>query len=246
MYVGIPKRFKAYFTNAFFASYPTSDIIDVTPIKIPENREHIRFSRRGKFLTKEEFTRDGTYMDPMSALFALFTTIDQESRLDLYFTYSFKHPRTLAYVFKLLWGTRKGKSDLDAEPKKEEKPEIFASFSFKIFSKDPYLTQQLKQNIRSAYAPFISNGKVRIWKAKKYYGLTHAQADNFFHIPMKENFVKGLDYCVYKKLPYPVNLPTLKNTQANDLTIIGNTDYRGEKITFGIKKEDKFRHVYIV
>ena len=55
-----------------------------------------------------------------------------------------------------------------------------------------------------------------------------------------------MDYCVYKKLPYPVNLPTTKNTQEGDLTVIGNTDYRGEKITFGIKKEDKFRHVYII
>ena len=26
MYVGIPKKFKTYFTNTFFASYPTSDL----------------------------------------------------------------------------------------------------------------------------------------------------------------------------------------------------------------------------
>jgi len=103
MYVGIPKKFKTYFTNTFFASYPTSDLIEVNPIKIPENRNHIHFSRRGKFLTKEEFTRDGTYMDPISPLFALFTPIDPESRLTLYFSYTFRHPRTLSYIFTRLY-----------------------------------------------------------------------------------------------------------------------------------------------
>ena len=74
----------------------------------------------------------------------------------------------------------------------------------------------------------------------------HSQAVNFFHIPTMENFVKGLDYTLYRKLAYPTNLPTTKNTDPKKLTVLGNTDYRGEKITFGIKEEDKFRHMYIV
>jgi len=55
-----------------------------------------------------------------------------------------------------------------------------------------------------------------------------------------------MEYCLYKKLPFPTNLPTLRNTKKEDLTVIGNTDYRGDKITFGIREEDKFRHMYIV
>ena len=108
------------------------------------------------------------------------------------------------------------------------------------------MAEQLRHNIKSAYSPFISDGKLKIKTTEKLIGLTHAQADNFFHLPTIANFVKGLDYCVYRKLPYPTNLPTTKNTPSNDLTVLGLTDYRGEKITFGIKKEDKFRHMYIV
>jgi hypothetical protein len=56
--------------------------------------------------------------------------------------------------------------------------------------------------------------------------MTHSQAGNFFHIPTMENFNKGLDYTLYRKLAYPTNLPTTKNTPAAELTVLGNTDYR--------------------
>lgn len=202
-----------------------------------ENREHIIFSRKGKIHSKDEFTRDGTYMDPMNALFALYNTVDLESQLNLYFTYTFKHPRTFRHLagkfFHLIRGARKSKGDDEAPEKTVEiKPEIFASFSYKIISRDKYMAEQLRHNIKSAYSPFVSNGKLKIRSTEKFLGLTHNQAVNFFHVPTVANFVKGLDYCVYRKLPYPTNLPNAKNTQANDLTILGLTDYRGEKITF--------------
>lgn len=69
---------------------------------------------------------------------------------------------------------------------------------------------------------------------------------NLFHLPTKANFVKGLDYTVYRKLPYPTTIPTPENTPAHQLTLIGDTDYRGDKIRFGVREEDKFRHMYIV
>lgn len=223
--------------------------MEVSPITLPLVREHIIFPDSEKVLAKENFTKDGTYMDPMSALFALFNIVDQESTFDIYFTYTFKHPRTFEHVMgnfvKRVWGKKKNK-DGTAEAKPEIKPEIFASFSYKIRTKDVYLAEQLRQNIKSAFAPFTSNGKLKIKKSENFLGLSHAQVVNFFHIPTMANFVKGLEYCVYRKLPYPTNLPTLKNSEASDLTILGNTDYRGEKITFGVKKEDKFRHMYIV
>lgn len=250
MYVGIPNDFKGYFQNTFFASYPTSDLIEVSTIKIPEQREHIIFSPKGKVASKEEFTRDGTYMDPMNALFALYSTVDQQSCFSLYFTYTFKLPKSLSYFLlstvKRIRGTRKEKDNEDKPTPKEIPADMFCSFSYKIQTKDKYMTEQLKLNIKSAFSPFISNGKLKISQSQKFMGLSHSQSENFFHIPTMANFIKGLDYCVYRKLPYPSNLPTLKNTQENDLTILGNTDYRGENVTFGIKKEDKFRHMYIV
>lgn len=62
--------------------------------------------------------------------------------------------------------------------------------------------------------------------------VTFDQAINPFHLPTKANFVKGLDYTLYRKLPYPTNLPTMENTPENKITILGDTDYRGDKIRF--------------
>ena len=224
MYVGIPKDFKGYFQNTFYASYPTSDLIEVPAIKIPEQRNNIIFSSKGKVANKEDFTRDGTYMDPMYALFALYSTVDQESYFSLYFTYTFKHPRSLRYLLlrtaKRVRGTRKDKDDEDKATPKELPADMFCSFSYKIQTKDKYMAEQLRLNIKSAFSPFISNGKLKISQSQKFIGLSHGQAENFFHIPTMANFIKGLDYCVYRKLPYPSNLPTIKNTKEDDLTIL--------------------------
>ncbi len=252
LYVGVPKDFKNYFENTFYTSYPTSDLIELEkPVSIPQKREWIHFSKEGKILNKDEFTRWGMYMDPMNGIFALYNMVDIQSRLDIYFTYTFWLKKDflqyLSKIFKRIREPKKKNPDgTTAEKTVEEKPEIFGSFSYRVVSKDQYTKETLKKNIVAAFAPFISNGKIKIKTSEWFHGMAHAQAENFFHIPTIENFNKGLEYTPYRKLPYPTNLPTSKNTDVKDLTILGNTDYRGEKITFGIKKEDKFRHMYIV
>lgn len=58
LYVGVPKDFKNYFENTFYASYPTSDLIELKDgIAIPQTREWLIFSKEGKLLSKDEFTR---------------------------------------------------------------------------------------------------------------------------------------------------------------------------------------------
>lgn len=252
LYVGVPKDFKNYFENTFFASYPTSDLTELKDsINIPQTREWLLFSKEGTLLTKEEFTRWGTYMDPMNGIFALYNMVDVNSRLNIYFTYTFKLKKNfLEYinaVFKRIREPKKKNEDgTPIEKKAEIKPEIFGSISYKIITKDPYIKDSLKKNIIAAFAPYISNGKIKIKTSEKFHGMTHSQAGNFFHLPTLENFNKGLEYTLYKKLPYPTNLPTAKNTDPKDLTMLGYTDYRGDKVTFGIRTEDKFRHMYIV
>ncbi len=252
LYVGVPKDFKNYFENTFYASYPTSDLVELKDaIAIPQKREWLVFSKEGTLLGKDEFTRWGTYMDPMNGIFSLYNMVDANSKLDLYFTYTFKLRKNFLQfmnsVFK--WIREPKKKNADGTPMEkpvEIKPEIYGSFSYKISTKDHYLREHLKKNIIAAFAPFITNGKIKIKTSEKFHGMTHSQAGNFFHLPTLENFNKGLDYTLYRKLPYPTNLPTIKNTDPKEFTMLGNTDYRGEKITFGIRKEDKFRHMYIV
>jgi hypothetical protein len=252
LYVGVPRDFKNYFENTFYTSFPTSDIQEMKePFPTTQRRERLQFDKEGILLTKDEFTRGGTYMDPMNGIFSLYNMVDQNSKLDIYFTYTFKLEKSffqyMQAIFKRIREPKKKNPDgTPIEKPKEEKPEIYGSFSYKIATKDHYTRENLKKNIIAAFAPFVSNGKIKIKTSEKFHGMMHSQAVNFFHIPTMDNFVKGLDYTLYRKLPYPTNLPTTKNTDPKTLTILGNTDYRGEKITFGIRDEDKFRHMYIV
>ena len=187
----------------------------------------------------------------MNGIFSLYNMVDVNSTLNIYFTYTFKIKKNfIQYVDKIFKRIREPKKkDEDGAPierKPEIRPEIFGSLSYKVISKDPYIKETLKKNILAAFSPYVSNGKIKIKTSEKFHGMTHSQAGNFFHVPTMENFNKGLEYTLYRKLPYPTNLPTTNNTDKEQLTIIGNTDYRGDKVLFGIKEEDKFRHMYIV
>ncbi|MFZ5341102.1 MAG: hypothetical protein ACOZBL_00570 [Patescibacteria group bacterium] len=54
----------------------------------------------------------------------------------------------------------------------------------------------------------------------KYNLANYSQVINFFHLPTKEYFIKNFDYLVYRKLPYPPNLPTRDNSEKNDITLL--------------------------
>jgi hypothetical protein len=50
--------------------------------------------------------------------------------------------------------------------------------------------------------------------------VSFSQAINVFHLPTKANFVKGLEYTLYRKLSYPTNIPTPENTPEKELTLL--------------------------
>lgn len=131
----------------------------------------------------------------MNGIFSLYNMVDINSKLNMYFTYTFGLKKNfLQYmnsVFKWIREPKKKNEDgTPIEKKAEIKPEIFGSLSYKIITKDPYIKESLKKNIVAAFAPFISNGKIKVKPSEKFHGMTHSQAGNFFHVPTMENFNK--------------------------------------------------------
>ncbi|AHB41028.1 hypothetical protein P148_SR1C00001G0221 [candidate division SR1 bacterium RAAC1_SR1_1] len=251
-FVGLPKDFKQFFQSAFYASFPTSDLLEVETPQLYAHQEYIIGKDSAPVLSKDDFVRDGTYMDPMTTILSLYNTIDADSSLDIVFTYTFKVKKNfLAVINDVIkrFRTPKSKEGEDGkDEKKEKKPDLFMTMGYHIKSKDKYLLETTKANIKSAFATFFEGGKIKVIKKAKKIAMTYDQSVNFFHLPTVANFTKGLEYTLYRKLPYPTNLPTSYNTPNadKDLTILGTTDYRGDNITFGIRKEDKFRHMYIM
>ncbi|OGY81433.1 MAG: hypothetical protein A3F54_01970 [Candidatus Kerfeldbacteria bacterium RIFCSPHIGHO2_12_FULL_48_17] len=43
-----------------------------------------------------------------------------------------------------------------------------------------------------------------------------------------------------------MDLPSFKNTAKGDISVFGETNFRGQKVEFGIKREDRRRHLYVV
>ncbi|MFA5747522.1 MAG: hypothetical protein WC872_00240, partial [Candidatus Absconditabacterales bacterium] len=235
-FANLPKDFKKFFQNAFFSSFPTSDLVEIPDMKFAGNKENIVFSENFILNDKEVFNRDGSYMDPMNNILSIYNTIQGDTKLDINFKITYKLPLTLTKIIKDIikrFFTSKKKQEEEKLKKPEIKPEIYLSIGFKIYSKDIYDIEHLKRNIFSSFAPFLASGKIKLKRFEKFIPMTYSQVVNFFHIPTMTNFVKGLDYTLYRKLAYPTNIPTLQNSDKSDLTVLGNTDYRGEKITFG-------------
>ncbi|MDR0370060.1 MAG: type IV secretion system DNA-binding domain-containing protein [Candidatus Peribacteria bacterium] len=257
-YVKLPTSFKHYFENTFYASYPTSDLSEVPSPKFFKDKKWIALGKDANFKGKEAFSKDGSYLDPMNDLLALFQNIDRKSRLDIFFDYTFKLPDPSAFqqamalfvqFIKWAWASSDKKKEEHPEDadKKEKKKQIYFALSYAINTEDAFMRESIDRNLASVFAPFISDGKFSLKNKAVWTHCAFSEVINFFHIPTQINFVKGLDYTLYRKLPFPTNLPNLETaSDSKTLTVLGNTDYRGDKIRFGIKEEDKFRHVYIV
>ncbi|HRX64116.1 MAG TPA: type IV secretion system DNA-binding domain-containing protein [Candidatus Absconditabacterales bacterium] len=252
-FVKLPKKFQTFFKNTFYSNFSTSDLEeteinpDLDKKKNPKKKKYIHFVSDKELNDNTFFTKDGSYMDPMREILAIFGNIATTDNLCIEFNYTFKVRRNVGeymmHLLKIAWGSKK-RNEEEEEEKINKSKELMLSVSFSISSKDKFIKESVEGNLKSAMLQFGSKPKIRNYA--KYHPVYFGQAINFFHIPTKANFVKGLEYTVYRKLPYPTNIPTEGNTPGSEFTVLGKTHYRGEDLQFGIKREDKFRHYYIV
>ena len=254
-YVKIPLKFKEYFSNTFYSSFPTSDLIEVPYPKISKERNRIELPKDTRFKDISSFQKEWNYLDPMNDILSLFQNVPNDATLNLFFDYTFKLEEsarkqawdTFAKVVKWARSTSDKKDEKVEENSEKIENQIYFSFAYSLSTENPLTADAIKMNIQSALAPFISKGSCDFKPRRIRHYCRFSEVVNFFHIPTKNNFVKWLDYTLYRKLPYPTNIPALESfADTKKLTIIWDTDYRWDKIRFWIKEEDKFRHIYIV
>lgn len=254
-YVKIPVKFKNYFTNTFYSSFPTSDLVEIENPKLSKDRQRIEIPKDSRYKNINSFQKEWSYLDPMNDLLSLFHNISKDTILTLFFDYTFKFEKTafektvetFAKVVKRAWAPTDTKSEKIEEKKDTIENQIFFSFSYSLDTNDPFTAEWVQTNIASVIAPFITKWSCEFKKKKIWHHCRFDEVVNLFHIPTKANFVKWLEYTLYRKLPYPTNIPNVATfPDKNKLTVIGDTDYRWDKTRFGIKEEDKFRHIYIV
>ncbi|MBI2797830.1 type IV secretory system conjugative DNA transfer family protein [Candidatus Saccharibacteria bacterium] len=78
------------------------------------------------------------------------------------------------------------------------------------------------------------------------YVLNIEELASLYHLPHVSVETPGVVYTSTKVGEPPANLPTLQNTSADNLSLIGSTTFRQAHVKFGIKRDDRKRHLYIV
>ena len=252
LFVKLPRDFESYFKNTFYTTFTTSDLVEVDKVLLGTDRNYMGMSNDAVLKLKDDFSKDGSYMDPMNEIFATFQGLDKDSVLKIVFEYTFKIEEDdltiflnkLGKMITYLWNGWAKKT----EEKPEEKPviDLYMNMRWNLTTSDSYVKESITSVLGSVFAPFLAKGSFEKKPKPQWLPVRFAQVINLFHLPTKVNFVKGLEYTVYRKLPYPTAIPTPENTPAKELTVLWDTDYRGDKIRFWVRQEDKFRHMYIV
>lgn len=67
-----------------------------------------------------------------------------------------------------------------------------------------------------------------------------------YHFPQKTVETGAITYAGSKKGEAPSNLPLKDIVDAKELTVIGRTDFRNTSKEFGVKLEDRKRHIYVI
>lgn len=64
---------------------------------------------------------------------------------------------------------------------------------------------------------------------------------SLYHLPNRSVETPNISWARSKKLEYPLNIPSDKSAR-----LLAMTDYRGVNIRYGIKAEDRLRHMYVI
>ena len=97
--------------------------------------------------------------------------------------------------------------------------------------------------------PLIPEDMPKSFKARAFQGgdlWSPSEIATIYHFPFKGNIVSNVVRTTSKKAPSPDNLPVAGLVDEKEVSFFGETNYRNDRRVFGIKREDRRRHLYIV
>jgi len=244
--VKIPESLWKYFENCFYANFPDSELEliedEKTKLLIDSNqRKYLKFSLTNwDFKHADEFQKDGVYLDPFKDVLSVFSNLSLDDKMVLWYDVKFVLHRNFWHRIKN-WFLIKILKKNHIENK-----DMLVSIYFSVKSKSKQINKLIEKSLKTVFRKYITNWNVEISNKNKIYHQSFTQFVNFFHLLNKVYYIKNFEYLTYKKLPAPINLPTLKDTPKNKLTLLWETDYKNYDIRFWIIEEDKLRHCYII
>ena len=103
----------------------------------------------------------------------------------------------------------------------------------------------LKKPLFPFFPKFLEAYKARIFRGRGSL-FSPKELATLFHFPYVGAKISRVVKVVSRKAEPPWNLPKEGSVPAKDLSIFAETTFRNERIRFGIKREDRRRHLYVV
>lgn len=92
--------------------------------------------------------------------------------------------------------------------------------------------------------------EVPVGFAERPYVLSVEELATLWHLPTSLVQTPNIDWVLSKKLEPPINLPLPPAVPSGDpskhLTVLGESVFRGARAKFGIKTDDRRRHIYVI
>lgn len=249
-YILIPPTQASYLESILYTNLPDLDIQTV------DNKFNISSFIdlwSDDIMSDQDFVKNWKYLDPFIDILSLYEDVKDK----LTFCYIIKFDKSKSFIEKATDTIKQATSTITSVwASKEDKSKVtwiddssnvvikFACW-YNIYSDGD--VSRIRWQIKSIYGKFLKRWSIKFVSNITFSKITINQAINFFHPIWTDQHIPWVSFNSHRKLPPPSNLPTLDNvTDKNDLTVIWLTDYRNKNIRFGIKREDKLRHIYII
>lgn len=92
---------------------------------------------------------------------------------------------------------------------------------------------------------FLDDYRNRIFLDDGYH-LNIEELASIYHLPHLSVETPNINWTAFKTSEPPTNLPTITNTDPNEIALFAETNFRGKVIKFGLKRDDRRRHMYII
>lgn len=92
---------------------------------------------------------------------------------------------------------------------------------------------------------FLRDYQNRIFLSGGYH-LNIEELASIYHLPHTSVETPNIKWTTFKTGEPPTELPNIKNTPENDITLFAETNFRANRGVFGIKRDDRRRHMYII
>lgn len=92
---------------------------------------------------------------------------------------------------------------------------------------------------------FLNDYRNRLFMSGGFH-LNIEELASIYHLPHTSVETPNIDWNTYKTGEPPTKLPTPENTDEKDLTLFAETNFRSHRQVFGIKRDDRRRHFYII